>query len=250
MTTVDTKPGLGRAPRGGIGSAGAAGLAIASIFVMAMAAQAQQSRPPASVEAPQAPLRQDAAPPNKPPQETSSQETSSQETPAAPGRYSFSQVNGSVLRLDTVGGQISACSQHGAGWVCQAVPEERAALEKEIGRLQGEVASLKAEVTSLRARADALAFSSGKTPPRPPANLAPRAGQPDGGHHDSAQQDPAKPDSAKPYSAKPDNVPQNSAKSILPSQEQIDRARAALHSAWQRLVDMIVGIKNDVMKRG
>ena len=40
-------------------------------------------------------------------------------------------------------GQVAFCSPHTVGWACQAVPEDRAALEKEIARLQDEVASLK-----------------------------------------------------------------------------------------------------------
>ena len=50
------------------------------------------------------------------------------------------------------------------GWACQAVPEDRAALEKEIARLQDEVAGLKQEVAALR---------EPPPPPRPPAELSP-----------------------------------------------------------------------------
>ena len=59
------------------------------------------------------------------------------------GRYTFHQVGDGVLRLDTRTGQVSHCSQRAAGWTCQAVPSERAALESEIARVQGENAALK-----------------------------------------------------------------------------------------------------------
>ena len=65
-------------------------------------------------------------------------------------RYAFNRVDDGFLRLDNVSGQVSFCSQTSAGWACQAVPEDRAALEKEIARLQDEVASLKQQVVAMR----------------------------------------------------------------------------------------------------
>lgn len=62
------------------------------------------------------------------------------------GRFSFTQVAGGLLRLDTRTGQVSLCSRENAGWACRAVPDERAALEGEIARLQGENAMLKKEM--------------------------------------------------------------------------------------------------------
>ncbi len=90
-------------------------------------------------------LAQDSAPPN------------------VPSRYSFNRVDDGFLRLDNSSGQVAFCSPHTVGWACQAVPEDRAALEKEIARLQDEVASLKQEVAALRE----------PPPPRPPADLTP-----------------------------------------------------------------------------
>ena len=83
--------------------------------------------------------------------------------PNVPSRYSFNRVDDGFLRLDNSSGQIAFCSPHTVGWACQAVPEDRAALEKEIARLQDEVASLKQEVAALRE----------PPPPRPPAELTP-----------------------------------------------------------------------------
>jgi hypothetical protein len=84
--------------------------------------------------------------------------------PNVPSRYSFNPVSDGFLRLDNVSGQVAFCSPHTVGWACEAVAEDRAALEKEIARLQGEVTSLRHEVASLRAP---------PPPPRPPADLTP-----------------------------------------------------------------------------
>src|SRR5882672_7204448 len=61
-------------------------------------------------------------------------------------RYAFNRVNDGFLRLDNVTGNVSYCGPTSVGWACQAVPEDRAALETEIARLQDEVASLKQAV--------------------------------------------------------------------------------------------------------
>ena len=53
-----------------------------------------------------------------------------------------------VLRLDTRTGAVSTCSNTGAGWACYAVPDERAALDAEIGRLQADNEKLKAELAA------------------------------------------------------------------------------------------------------
>ncbi len=135
------------------------------------------------------------------------------------GRYSFTKVDDGLLRLDSVSGQITVCSQHAAGWACEAVPEERAALEKEIGRLQDEVAALKAEIAALRE-------------PEPAATAA--------GRSDAAPEKPAAKDAAK-----------DSAQSILPSPERHrTRPRRRSRMPGSRLVDMFVGFKNDVMRKG
>ena len=85
------------------------------------------------------------------------------EQAAPPARYAFNRVDDGFLRLDNVTGNVAYCGPTSAGWACQAVPEDRAALEKEIARLQDEVVSLKQAVASLRE----------PPPPRPPADLTP-----------------------------------------------------------------------------
>ena len=65
---------------------------------------------------------------------------------AADSRYTFHRVDEGYLRLDGRTGQVSLCAQRPVGWACQAVPDERSALEAEIARLQGENAALKKEL--------------------------------------------------------------------------------------------------------
>ena len=63
------------------------------------------------------------------------------------GRYALSPAgDGGVLRLDTKTGTVSTCTNSGAGWACYAVPDERAALDAEIGRLQADNEKLKAQL--------------------------------------------------------------------------------------------------------
>jgi hypothetical protein len=58
-------------------------------------------------------------------------------------RFSFFRTEDGYLRLDGRSGQLSICIQRESRWLCQTVPEERLALEDEIGRLQAENAALK-----------------------------------------------------------------------------------------------------------
>ena len=67
---------------------------------------------------------------------------------AEDGRYSFHRVEDGFLRLDSRSGQVSLCGRKTVGWGCQAVPDERVALESEIARLQGDNAALKKEILS------------------------------------------------------------------------------------------------------
>ena len=83
--------------------------------------------------------------------------------PAPETRWSFKRVDDGFVRLDNRTGHIAHCTPRTAGWACQAVPEDRAALEKQIARLQDEVAVLKKEIEALRAA----------PPPPPPPEKEP-----------------------------------------------------------------------------
>src|ERR1700754_4653672 len=61
------------------------------------------------------------------------------------GRYTLVPAADGVIRLDTRTGVVSNCNNSGAGWACYAVPDERVALDTEIGRLQAENERLKAQ---------------------------------------------------------------------------------------------------------
>jgi hypothetical protein len=74
------------------------------------------------------------------------------------GRYTMSPVDGGVMRLDTRTGHVSLCRKKLEAWTCEAVADDRAAYEKEIGRLQDKVAKLESELG--RGKKDALKLPS------------------------------------------------------------------------------------------
>jgi cell division protein FtsB len=190
--------------------------ACANLPALAQTGQDQAS-PPAVQAAPpktqEAPAAMQTAPPK------------AKEVPAAadkapqPSRFSFNRVDDGFLRLDNQTGQIAYCSPHTVGWSCQAVPEDRAALDKEIARLKDEVANLKAQLALLR-----------EPPPRPPADLT-----------------PAPPPAPPPPVADKgqDQANQDSAK----LREDLERARLAFENAWRRLVEMIVNLQKDMKRK-
>jgi hypothetical protein len=62
---------------------------------------------------------------------------------SAGGRYALQSAPDGVLRVDRQTGATSICRQRGGQWACEAVPDEREALEAEIGRLSDENADLR-----------------------------------------------------------------------------------------------------------
>jgi hypothetical protein len=94
-------------------------------------------------------------------------------------RFSFFHADGGYLRLDGRTGQVSLCSRRQAGWLCQAVPEERAALEAEIARLQAQNAALKREVLAhdLPLPGGVAADAAPAAGPGPPAGADREGGQ-------------------------------------------------------------------------
>lgn len=61
------------------------------------------------------------------------------------GRYTLSPVADGFLRLDTRSGVVSTCVDRG-GWICRVAPDERSALDAEIGKLQAENQKLKEQL--------------------------------------------------------------------------------------------------------
>src|SRR3954462_1115362 len=64
------------------------------------------------------------------------------------GRYVLSTLGEGVLRLDTRTGAVSTCNNSSSGWACYAVPDERAALDAEIGRVQSDHEKLETQLES------------------------------------------------------------------------------------------------------
>lgn len=67
----------------------------------------------------------------------------------AQGRFTMHPVEGGVLRLDTQSGTMSMCRDKAGQWSCEALPDERAALEKEIERLSTENRDLQGAIKKL-----------------------------------------------------------------------------------------------------
>jgi hypothetical protein len=120
------------------------------------------------------------------------------------------------MRLDTRTGQVSNCSKDNEGWACLVVPDERAAMDAEIGRLQAENGRLKAQ---LAARDPA---APGKTDEALP-----------------------KSDSLKKPEPKVAEGERNKIEIPLPSDQDMDRVMSFVERAWRRLVDMANRFQKD-----
>jgi hypothetical protein len=141
------------------------------------------------------------------------------------GRYALSPVTDGVLRLDTRTGAVSTCTNSGNGWACYSVPDERAALDAEIGRLEADNEKLK---TQLAQRDQA---TSGKTD-----EALPKA--------DSLKepQGPKVAEGEREIEIPRIEIP-------LPSDRDMNRMMSALELAWRRLVDMANRVQRDVSGR-
>ncbi len=129
------------------------------------------------------------------------------------GRYTLSPVNGGFLRLDTRSGVVSMCTEKTGGWACYAVPDERAALDSEIGRLQAENSRLKSQIAQSQAPAG-----------------QPGAGSP-GAENGKGAQSP------------------NRIELPLPSDQDLDRAMAFVEKVWRRLIEMVGRVQKDVSEK-
>lgn len=101
---------------------------------------------------------------------------------AAPaGRFTMQPVDGGMLKLDTQTGGMSFCSSRAGQWRCEALPDERAALETEIDRLQKRLAARQGGVPDIMAPPLPPPASPGTPPAQegpPRAGRVPDAGQP------------------------------------------------------------------------
>lgn len=154
-------------------------------------------------------------------------QTQESSPPASSSRYSFSRVDNGFLRLDNESGQVAYCNPRAVGWACQAVAIDHAALETEIASLQKQVTSLKkldAEIVQLQDEVASLkkeiAVLKEPPPPRPRADLEPP--------HDKGGDVTIK----------------------LPTDEEFARARDFIEKTWRHLMEMIVTIQKDMMRKG
>jgi hypothetical protein len=133
------------------------------------------------------------------------------------GRYALSPTgDGGMLRLDTKTGTVSTCSNSGTGWACYAVPDERAALDAEIGRLQADNEKLKAQL------AEREGTVTGKSEEAMPKS-------------DSLK----KPEPKVAEGERKIEIP-------LPSDRDMDRMMSFLERAWRRLIEMANRVQKDV----
>ncbi len=139
------------------------------------------------------------------------------------GRYALSPAGDGVLRLDTRTGAVSTCNNSGAGWACYTVPDERAAMDTEIGRLQSDIVRLQAENERLKSQlASREPTVSGKIEDPLPKS-------------DSLK--PAEPKAAE--GGRKIEIP-------LPSDRDMDRMMSFVERAWRRLIDMANRVQRDI----
>src|ERR1700680_845248 len=132
------------------------------------------------------------------------------------GRYALSPTADGVLRLDTRTGAVSTCNNSGAGWACYAVPDERAALDTEIGRLQADNEKIKAQ---LAAREPVV---TGKIEEPLPKSDSLKKSEPKVAEGERKIEIP------------------------LPSDRDMDRVMSFLERAWRRLIEMANRVQKDV----
>jgi hypothetical protein len=139
------------------------------------------------------------------------------------GRYALSPTGDGVLRLDTRTGAISTCNNSGAGWACYAVPDERTAMDTEIGRLQADIVRLQAENERFKAQL--------------------------------AEREPTVPGKIEEPLPKSDSLKKSEPKVAegerkieipLPSDRDMDRMMSFLEQAWRRLIEMANRVQRDV----
>jgi hypothetical protein len=118
-------------------------------------------------------------------------------------RFTFHRAGDGYLRLDGRTGQVSSCAQRPAGWLCRAVPDDRAVLEAEIARLQGENALLKKELLARN-----LPLPKGARPGQPAPDVT-----------------------------------------RLPDDAELNRVMEFIEKVWRRLVEMIVSVQKEMMRK-
>jgi hypothetical protein len=156
-------------------------------------------------------------------------------------RFTFHRIDDGYLRLDLRSGDVATCRQREGGLTCTLAPDERAALDNEIGRLQRENAALK---NALLERglplpsppADAPALAGPASPPV--ASESPQTSPPAPALPPVASAPPRPP---APIPAEPGLRPRDNA--------EIDRVMDAVERLWHRLVELMTSIQRDPQKK-
>ena len=135
----------------------------------------------------------------------------------------FLDLTAEIAQFIREAGAVSTCSSGGAGWACYAVPDERAALDEEIGRLQAENEKSRTEVERLKAElASRPPVAEGKTDEAPPKSDSLKKAEPKVAEGERKIEIP------------------------LPSDRDMDRVMSFLEQAWRRLVEMANRMQKDV----
>ena len=204
-------------------------IVLAVVTCTAFAARAEDAAPstpaaPIAAEQPaqSAPQKSATEPAPTSAGESKADKQSSAETKSATrsnsGRFGFERTDDGFLRFDYQTGQVAFCNARPDGWACQPAPENRAALERELEQLRAEVADLKNQIQALR------------EPPRPvPPETVP----------------PSKTPAAPPTNAEKGG----DLTFTIPGREHISRAASAVQDAWQRFVDLVIGLTNDIRRK-
>jgi hypothetical protein len=141
------------------------------------------------------------------------------------GRYALSPIADGVLRLDTRTGAVSTCTNSGTGWACYAVPDERAALDAEIGRLEADNEKLKGQLAERE--------------PAVPGKI----------DEPLPKTDQLKPPPQPKFAEGERKIEIPRIEIPLPSDRDMDRMVSALEQAWRRLVDIANRVQKDVSGR-
>jgi hypothetical protein len=162
------------------------------------------------------------------------------------GRYTLTPMSGGFLRLDTRTGVVSNCGDKGTGWACYALPEERAALDKEIGRLLAENEKLKAQLAAREP------IASGRSLQALPKADSLRPGEPNAGVPEAGTPKAATPKAGTPKAGAPKadepkstDANRNSIEIPLPSDRDMDRMMSFVERAWRRLIEMADRVRRD-----
>lgn len=168
------------------------------------------------------------------------------------GRYTFTPSADGVLRLDTRTGSIASCHNRIAGWSCYAVPDERAALDAEIGTLARENKQLKESLARFKdeqARFDRDIAALKEAHVRLDAERMKL--KEELGRHEAAAAAPktdaplAKKDSERKGVAR-EEAGNNRLELQLPDDKEVERVIAFMERAWRRLIEMANRVQRDV----